>query len=239
MAQHDLLFDVTHLGTWRIGGVATLLDAVARQVAAGAARITHNHAEVARLIAIHADGSPRLWVIGHVVLRIAGRTVGLGVGIDTEYAVVASLTGPHPVVGLATIFTHRLGNGEHQTHIVEVAIGGHVVLVALIEWLHFDTQGRVLRADVLLPDILDGIDEFCNILQLQLVHTQLVQLVGNVLLFYHETDKQIVIGQFLLKALGIETIQQVVVLHGGVLADSIEAAVMVGEHETIGRYDDA
>ena len=113
VAQHHLLLHLTNLHTGCIQRIATLLNAIRRQIATSGTRITHNHTEVARLVAIHSNGRPRLGVIGHVVLRILGRTIGLGVGIDAEHAIVTRLTGPHPVVRFSTKLTHRLGNGKH------------------------------------------------------------------------------------------------------------------------------
>lgn len=97
-------------------------------------------------------------MIGDIVLGILGRTVRLGVCIDAEHRVVAGLARPHPVVRFTTILTHRLGNGEHQAHIVEVAVGGAIVLVTLVERLYFHTQRRVFLAYILLPGILDAVD---------------------------------------------------------------------------------
>ena len=177
-------------------------------------------------------------MVGHVVLRILGRTIGLWVGIDAEHRVVARLTRPHPVVGLTTKLTHRFGDGEYQTYILEIAIGGHIVFVTFVEGLDFNTQCGILLTYVLLPYVLDGIDEFFHILEFQLVHAQTVQFVRHVLLLNHKTDEEVFVWQFFGIALGIKAIQHIVVLNGRVLADGIEAAVVVGEYKSIGRYHD-
>ena len=106
MAQHHFLLHFTNLHTRRIDGIATLLDTIARQIAAGTTGIAHNHTEVARLVTLQRYRCPRFGMIGNVILGIIGRTVSLGVGIDAEHGIVARLTGPHPVVGLTTVFTH-------------------------------------------------------------------------------------------------------------------------------------
>ena len=176
-------------------------------------------------------------MVGNIILRVLSRTVSLGVGIDAEYRVVARLARPHPVVGLATVLTHRLRHGEHQAHILEVAIGGQVILVTLIEGLHLNTQGRILLAHTLLPGILDAIHDSTNIrhaLAFQLRHDG----VGDVLLFYHETDEEVFVRQLFLIALGIEAVQHVVMLDGRVLADGVETTVVVGKHQAVGRYHD-
>ena len=47
------------------------------------------------LISVHRNLCPVLRVIGHVVLRIFSRSVGLRVGVDAEYRVVAGLQYRH------------------------------------------------------------------------------------------------------------------------------------------------
>ena len=174
-------------------------------------------------------------MVGHVVFGIIGRAVGLGVGIDTEHGIVTRLAGPHPVVRFATVLTHRLGNGEHQAHIVEVAVGGAVVLVALIERLDFHAQRRVFLADILLPCILDAVDNGSLFVTLDAFQGWR-NLVCYVLLFYHEADEQVLVGQLFFKALGIESVQHIIVLNGRVLANGIKTTVMVGKYKSIRRY---
>ena len=239
VAQHDVLLHGAGLHHGLVHGVAAFLDAVRRQVAARRARIAHNHGKVAGLVALQADGCPRLRVVGHVVLRVLGGAVGLRVGIDAEHGEVARLARPHPVVGLTAVLTHRLGHGEHQSHVLKVAVGGAVVLVALVERLHLNAQRGVLLADSFLPDILNGIDEILHLAELQLVHAEAVQFVGDILLVYHEADEEVLVGQFLLVGVGHEAVQHIVVLDGAVASDSVEAAVVVGEYQAVGRHDDA
>ena len=137
VTDHDVLLDTTNLGTHGVLGI-TLQNAVAGEVTVGGARIAHRHSEVTILVALHGDGCPALRVVRHVLLAVLGRAVGHRVGIDAEDAEVAGLARPHPVIGLATELTHGLGNGKYQTHILEVAVGGEVVLVTLVERLDFD-----------------------------------------------------------------------------------------------------
>ena len=152
-------------------------------------------------------------MIRHIVFRILGRTTRLGVGIDTEHGVVAGLARPHPVVSLATEFTHRLGDSKHESHILEVAIGGQIVFIAFVKRLHLHAQGRILQADALAPGILNGINESAHFLNRQFAESELVERIGDILLINHKAHEEILVRQFLGKRLGIETIQQVVVLH--------------------------
>ena len=238
VANHHVLLDTANLSTCGVLSI-TLQNAVAGEVTTGGAGITHGHGEVAGLVALHGHGSPVLGVIGHVLLTILGRTVGHRVGIDAEDGEVTGLTGPHPVVGLATKLTHGFGNGKHQAHVLEVAVGGEVVLVALVERLDLNTQRGVLDADLLGHGILNAIDEVADLAEGQVHETLGVQLGGNVALLDHEAYEEVFVGQLLGIALGVETVEHIVVLHGRVLADAVEATVVVGEYQTVGTDNNA
>ena len=64
-------------------------------------------------------------------------------------------------------------------------------------------------------------------------------LLGDVFLLDHERDEHILVGQFFLEGLGVEAVEHVVVFDGGVRADALEAAVVVGEHQPVGADDHA
>ena len=71
--------------------------------------------------------------VGNILLGIRCRSVGLGIGINTEYGKVASLTRPHPVVGLSTKLSHRLRYSKDQSKVGKVAVNSSIILVAFIE----------------------------------------------------------------------------------------------------------
>ena len=106
VSEHHLLFDATYLIAGLVVVVAHLLNAIAREIALGGARIANGHGEVALLVAVKAHACPTLGVVGHVVLGVRSRPIGLRVGIDAEHREVAGLSRPHPVVGLAAELTH-------------------------------------------------------------------------------------------------------------------------------------
>ena len=233
VAQHDLLLDGTNLHTGSIDGVAALLDAIAAEVAAGRAGIAHDHGKVARLIAVHRHASPRLRTVRNIILRIFGGAIRLGVCIDAEHGVVARLARPHPVIGLTTILTHRLRNGEHQSHVLEVAVGCHIILVSLVERLHLDTQRRVLLADGFLPCVFQTVNDV-SLLAHGLSFQQRHHTIRYVLLLNHKADEQVLVGQFLLVALGHKAVEHVVVLYGGMAANGVETAMVIGEDQSFG-----
>ena len=239
MANHDVLLHTTHLSAGSVVGIAHLTDTIAREITLGGARIADGHSEVTLFITLHAHLCPALRVVRNVVLRISSRTIGLRVGIDAEHGEVAGLARPHPVIGLTAELTHRLGHGEHQTNVGEVLIGRCIEAVALIEGFYFQTQRAILCLHVLGHRVFQRVDEHFLLVDGHLLEAELHHLVGDVLLLNHERNEHVGIGQFLFVRIGDEAIEHVVVLHGGVGADSFEAAVVVGEHQAVGRDDDA
>ena len=238
VALHDLLLDATHLRTDSVLSVA-LLDAVATEVARGGARIAHGHGEGTIVVTLIGDTCPVLGVIGHIVLGVVGGAVGLRVGIDTEDGEVARLARPHPVIGLTTELTHGLGNGEDQAQVVEVAVGGDEVAVALVERHELNTQRGVLLAHLFGHDVLDGIEETGALRACHLIQSLGHEFLGDILLLDHEGDKHFLVWQLLVECLGIEAVEHIVVLDCGVAADGLEAAVVIGKDEPVGRNDNA
>ena len=182
---HDAQFDGAALNADGVADVATLLDAVAGEVAVGGTRVADGHGEAARLIALEAHGSPLRGVVGHVVLGVGCRTVGLRVGIDAEDGVVAGLARPHPVVGLATKLTHRLGYGEDQAYVGEVLVRHGVVFVALIEGLHDDVERGIDSLYRVGHGVLQRVEELAfALVGLAVEHSS--HLGGDVGLMLHE-----------------------------------------------------
>ena len=154
-----------------------------------------------------------LRVVGHVLLVVCSRTVGVGVGVDTEYRVVAGLARPHPVVGLAAKLTHRLRYGEDKTEVAEYAVCGGVILIALIERLDFEFETRVLCVYSLNHLVLHVVEKLLALLAVHRVDATLLQFGSDVLLVHHEAHEHVLAGEFLLERLGIEAIEHVVVLY--------------------------
>ena len=63
-----------------------------------------------------------------------------------------------------------------------------------------------------------------------------LELVGDVALVDHEAYEHVLVGQFLGIGLGVEAVEHIVMLHGRVAAYGLEAAVVVGEDESVGRH---
>ena len=115
-----------------IEGVDIVVNAVARHITLCAAGEAPNHGKVILLHAIKTDGKVMLGSQRNIVLAVGGRITVL-VSIDAENREVASVTRPHPVVGVATELANRRVGHAYETHIGEHLIDKHVVLIALKE----------------------------------------------------------------------------------------------------------
>ena len=100
-----------------------------------------------------------LWTVRNIVFGILGRTICLGVGIDTEHDKVACLSWPHPVIGFATELTHRLRYGENQSEVVEILINGGIKAVALIEWVDRNTKRLIHFTHRIVEHTLQRVDK--------------------------------------------------------------------------------
>ncbi len=239
VALHNLLFYATHLSSRLIIGIAAFLNAVRRKIAARGTRISHSHGKVALLVSVERNTSPVFRMIRHVVFRVFSRSVGLRVGIDAEHRVVAGLSRPHPVVGLASELTHRLRYGKYKSEVVKVAVSSGKELVSLVVRLNLEAQCRVFLLHILRHYVLDGVEEHVLLVDRQIVETFLAQFVGNILLFHHKANEHVLVRQFLFIRLGIEAVQHIVVVNGRMGTDSFESAVVVSKHESVWRHDDS
>ena len=98
----------------------------------GAARVAHDHREVAVLDAVEADLEVALGLVGDVVCAVVGRVV-VGVGVDAKEGEVARVAGPHPVVGVATKLADALRGVAHEADVVVIAVDKEVELVGVVE----------------------------------------------------------------------------------------------------------
>ena len=155
--QHHGLLHASYLCTGGVLRVTHLLYTIAGEITLRAARIAHGHGEITFLISLQGHFRPPLRLVRHVVLGISRGAIGLGIGVDAEHGEVASLARPHPVVGLSSKLTHRLGHGEDQPQVGEVLVSGGVPFVALIESVNSHVQGAVLYFHLLGHDLLQGI----------------------------------------------------------------------------------
>ena len=67
----------------------------------------------------------------------------------------------------------------------------------------------------------------------------LLQFGSDVLLFNHETYEHALVGQLLGERLCVESVEHVVVLNSRMRTDGFKTTVVVGQHESVGRYDNA
>ena len=137
-----LLLLATHVNHADIDALDAFIDAIAAQITVGRAGIAHSHAVVARLEAFQADTGIALCLQGDVFLGIFCRTTQR-VGIDAEYAEVARLARPHPVVRVAAEFSQCLCGGENQADVVVHRIDGSEETVVAVVRLHQTILARI------------------------------------------------------------------------------------------------
>ena len=83
--------------------------------------------------------------------------------------------------------------------------------------------------------MLQRVNKYCPVVSIvRITLCQCFQLVGDVLLLAHEAHEHILVRQLLFIALGDEAVEHVVVLHGGMTANRLEAAVVVRENQSVG-----
>ena len=70
-------------------------------------------------------------VVWHIVFAVLGGAV-VAVGIDAEHAEVARLTGPHPVVGVASELAQCLGSGEYKAYVSIYLVLGNIVCISVV-----------------------------------------------------------------------------------------------------------
>ena len=82
-------------------------------------------------------------MIGHIVRRIIRRTV-LSVRIDTEYAEIARMTRPHPVVRIPPELTDRGRGSKYQADIIIITVNRQPELISRIVGVNNTRQRGVL-----------------------------------------------------------------------------------------------
>ena len=213
------------------------LDLRGRQVAARAARETHDHRIVALVETAEADGEELLDVERAVVLVVVG-WLSVLVGVDAEEGKVGVVARPHPVVRIAAELRNIERGVDHEAHVRILLFEEEEVLVGAEEG---DDAGRhslgLLELALLQHCFGQGLKE-------RLAHGgvgigiylcgsgfHLGRDVGDAA---HEGEGEVGRGQFLFATLGEVAVLQVVVLHGAHGVYITEAAVIVGQHETVG-----
>ena len=98
----------------------------------GTARIAHNHGVIALLDTLEGN----LKGLGGNI-RLVGRGVGgrlvVSSGVDSEHGEVTSVTGPHPVVSLASEFSDRCRRSTDETDICVSLVNNQVPDILVIE----------------------------------------------------------------------------------------------------------
>ncbi len=139
---HQLGFDAHEGNAVFIAAIEGHLYCRGRQVAVGAAWVTHDHGIIPFFYALEGNRQVVLGFEGLVFSRIIG-WFAVRPGIDAQQGKVARMPGPHPVVGIKSELTHRAGRSTHEAHVAVDFIDKQVILQALV---HLLDHGIVLGA---------------------------------------------------------------------------------------------
>ena len=216
----DVLADAAGVNTDVIGR-EHVLELRGGLEALRAARVAHDHGEIAFLHALEGD----VQELARAHRDIAGGIVGglvVRVGIDAEHGEVAGVARPHPVVGVAAELAGRCGRSAHEAHIT-VDLGDDQVLDVVV--VEADDAHLAVRIGV-----LGSVDQ----LLAALAGRELVGHVGHAL---QEAHGQARAGDLLVAGEGEIAVLEVVVLRGGECLDIAVAAVVVG-HQQAAAGDD-
>src|SRR5690606_6012080 len=127
----DILFGSAYLDAGLVLRFHLLCYPERGEITLCTSRVTDVHGIIALLHASHGDRHDILWPVRYVIDTILGRLV-VPVGIDAEHREVARVAGPHPVVGIAAILSHRRWRGNHQPDIAEDIVDHLVIFVSRI-----------------------------------------------------------------------------------------------------------
>ena len=230
----DSLLHSTHINHSLINAVHHFFDTVRRKITFRTSRITKRHAERAFPIAIQRDRSYIFGVIGNVFGGIVRRTV-LGIGVNTEYAKITSMTRPHPIIRIPPEFTDRRRRSKNQAYIIIIPIDGKPKFISRIISVYNTGQGRILFGNFHSDYIHDRVDGYPAFRFCSGIFGSRQYPLGDIFRAKQKTDIQLRIRQFFLKATRHEAIFQIIALHRRVLLNTAEPAVMVSKNQPVVR----
>ena len=205
----------------RIGEVGDIVDGIRSDVLLRVARETVYHREVAL-----ADTARRYLEVTRRTIRHVGLGVGrrlvVGRSVYAEHRKVASMARPYPVVGVAAELAYRRRRRAHQTHVVEYAVDEQILLVAVIHLL--DGCGVALALGLGRGD-----DSLCTL--------SAGKTVGNILHSDKYGHLQALARQLPGARLSPVAVGQIVVVDRRERLYGVVAAMMIGQQQSLGRYD--
>ena len=204
-----------------VHGIHARFYAVAREVSVSRAGEAECHGKVSRLVTVERDGGHARRLVGHVILAVRRGHVVLA-GIDTEYAEVARLARPHPVVGVAAELAQRRRRCEHEAHVGVNAVHGYVEFVRAVVRHQLCPECGILCRHFLNEHCLHRVEQLVAAVAPYLMLRAVCALfgyngqhaVGYTLLAQREADEQARHVPFLLRRCGVKAVLYVVVLRG-------------------------
>src|SRR5450432_510546 len=146
------------------------------------------------------------------------------------------MTGPFPVVGVAAEFAHAFRRGAHQVDIAIPLIDEYQELVALKKRAYL-THQVVCRIGIAGIDGRDDALRFGGPLRSAQPLQGIFHLRGDVFNFHQEVGIQAPGRYLFLFAPGIESVMQVIMLHGAGGSDRLVPAMMVRKDQPLVAHD--
>ena len=235
-ALPDSLLDAPDIYLCLIAVVHHLFDAKRREVTLRAARIAQCHAERTLFIPVQRNRRYVFGTIRDVFRRIIRRAVVL-TGIDAKYAEIARMTRPHPIVRIPTELAYRGRRCKYQPDIVIVAVNRQPKLIAAIVRIYNSHQSRVLTRHFLTDGKHHRIHRTGT---LRLGHLRLYRTkhpFRYILRPQQKADIKLRIRQFLAAVTCHKAVFQIVMLHGRMLLDAAETAMVIRKYQSVFRHD--
>ena len=160
--------------------------------------------------------------------------VAVLVHIHAEYREVASMAWPHPIVGVAAKLADSIGRSTYKAHILIIEIDAEKIRIALKKRLYLNpVKFRRILLLIFSGDFLDvGVNLF-----LAVIVDTFQYIVGNVGNLLQDAHVEVGRGYFLIKRHSPESVLEVVVRHSTVLLYALVAAMVIGENQSLIRYN--
>ena len=202
-----------------------------QSIAVGAAGIAGNHREIARLEAGRLQFQMRFRAIGHVGLTVIGR-LAVGPDVGAVEGKVSRVTGPDPVVDIATKLADGRRRRIHQAHITDFHLLDQKILGAAVEDIHVAAiaTGRLAFGHQRLFLRIDGrVALIAALFGIQGGH-HLIADFGDRL--GHVDPQRGFTGQLFAQGAGEEAVAQQIAIGRGIELDAAVGAVVVGDYQT-------
>ncbi len=239
--QQGFLADPAHVDTHSIIDIAPLGNFPRGIKLIGCTGKPQDHNKIIFICALGRNGKPALGFQWNIIGRIRSG-VSVFISINAEKGKVACVTWPHPVIGIGTKLSDRTGRRPHQTNIGVYLFDKHKILVPVEEWLNLNIGTSVIFQK-LFPHPLFGNafqiggrkEQDTVFVQRLIPFKTILHVIGYLLHLIYKSNRQSGIGKFFSLRHGPESVFQVIMFQRTVVLYLSVAAMMIGQHQSLGR----